>query len=119
MDRRFSESLEDRRNLHASQNDLSREVTKAMTRLNGATLITVQPHHRTGDPPDSEYPRQDGPATAVAFQLPPKMLLIAGGILTLLAGAGLVLIFQTKLEINGIKAYQELHQVHASAAAPK
>ena len=47
--RRMDESLADRQELHRNQNELSKEVTRALTKLNGAALVQVHAHKRDGN----------------------------------------------------------------------
>lgn len=109
--RRMDESAKDRIALHTDHNELAREVTRAMTKLNGATLITVQPHHRSDDKGDVEYPRDDRPKTAAAFIFPPKWIILGVVALAIFAGFGMLLLVQTKLDLDTIKQVQALRQV--------
>ena len=47
--RRMDESLAVRGELHRQQNELSKEVTRALTKLNGAALVQVHAHKREGN----------------------------------------------------------------------
>lgn len=56
MSRRMDESREDRAALHEQHNSLAREVSTAMTRLNGAILL--KSHHRQDDTTESLHLRK-------------------------------------------------------------
>lgn len=49
INRRLDESAKDRVSLHEKTNALQQEVTRAMTRLNGANLVGYSPKDRRSD----------------------------------------------------------------------
>lgn len=119
MTRRLDESREDRMDLREKHEALSREVTSATTRLNGAKLIMVQPHHRTNDPEGANFPREtSGLAAFSAFAVKPAYLLAGAVVLAIGFGVGLILLVQTKLDLDTIKAVQGLRNTATSTSTP-
>ena len=101
-------------NLHARIADIKVDLAliKRHLGINGQYKVEPVSTRRTGDVDEHHHLRTEDVVISqvgqVSFPVPPRWLIILGVVVFLLAGAGLLLIIQTKTDLDQIMKYQAL-----------